>query len=99
MNNYDSCSAVLALVDTDSALDGSVYNVATDEELSIIDLAKMCAAMMGIKDPVIEFEGYRASDPERRLLSTEKIRSRTAWQPQVTLEKGLQECIENYLRR
>lgn len=99
LNNYDSCSAVLALVNTDSALDGSVYNVATDEELSIIDLAKMCAAMMGIKDPVIEFEGYRASDPERRLLSTEKIRSRTAWQPQVTLEKGLQECIENYLRR
>ncbi len=98
LNNYDSCSAVLALADTDSALDGSVYNVATDEEISIIDLAKMCAAMMGIKDPVIEFEGYRASDPERRLLSTEKIRSRTAWQPQVTLEKGLRECIENYLR-
>ena len=98
LNNYDSCSAVLALADTDSALDGSVYNVATDEEISIIDLAKMCAALMGIKDPVIEFEGYRASDPERRLLSTEKIRSRTAWQPQVTLEKGLRECIENYLR-
>ena len=96
LNNYDSCSAVLALINTDSALDGSVYNVATDEEVSIIDLAKLCASMMGIEEPVIEFEGFRASDPERRLLSTEKIRSRTSWQPKVTLEQGLKECVEHY---
>lgn len=98
LNNYDSCSAVLALVNTDSALDGTVYNVATDEEISIVDLAKMCASKMGISDPVILFEGYRASDPERRLLSTEKIRSRTPWRPAVSLEQGLSECIENYLK-
>ena len=98
LNNYDSCSAVLALIATDDALDGSVYNVATDEEISIIDLVKLCAAKMGIADPVIEFEGYRASDPERRLLSTEKIRTRTHWRPQVSLERGLDECVRNYLR-
>lgn len=97
LNNYDSCSAVLALASTDSALDGSVYNVATDEEISIIDLAKLCAEKMGISDPVIEFEGYRESDPERRLLSTTKIRTRTNWKPQVDLNKGLDECIKNYL--
>ena len=97
LNNYDSCSSVLALASTDSALDGSVYNVATDEEISIIDLAKLCAEKMGISDPVIEFEGYRESDPERRLLSTEKIRTRTNWKPQVDLYKGLDECIKNYL--
>lgn len=98
LNNYDSCSAVLALADTDSALDGSVYNVATDEEISIIDLAKLCAKKMGISDPVIEFEGYRESDPERRLLSTDKIKTRTPWRPVVGLEKGLDECIDNYLK-
>lgn len=97
LNNFDSCSAVLALASTDSALDGTVYNVATDEEISIIDLAKLCAKKMGIADPVIEFEGYRESDPERRLLSTEKIRTRTSWKPQVNLNKGLDECIDNYL--
>jgi dTDP-glucose 4,6-dehydratase len=97
LNNFDSCSAVLALVNTDSALDGTIYNVATDEEISIVDLAKLCAANMGITDPVIEFEGYRESDPERRLLSTEKIRTRTGWKPAVDLDKGLAECISNYL--
>ena len=97
LNNYDSCSAVLALVNSDQALDGTVYNVATDEEISIIDLVRLCASKMGINDPVIEFRGYRESDPERRLLSTEKIRSRTCWRPRIDLSKGLEECIENYL--
>ncbi len=99
LNNYDSCSAVLALANTASALDGTVYNVATDEEISIIDLAKMCAEKMGINDPVIEFNGYRESDPERRLLNTEKIRTRTTWKPVVGLDKGLEECITNYLKK
>ena len=98
LNNYDSCSAVLALAGTDSALDGTVYNVATDEEISIIDLAKLCASKMGITDPVIEFNGYRESDPERRLLSTEKIRTRTSWKPAVDLSRVLDECITNYLK-
>ena len=99
LNNYDSCSAVLALASTDSALDGTVYNVATDEEISIIDLAKLCASKMGIENPVIEFDGYRESDPERRLLNTEKIKTRTDWKPVVGLDKGLEECITNYLKR
>ena len=97
LNNYDSCSAVLALASKDSALDGSVYNVATDEEISIMDLARLCASKMGIDNPIIEFEGFRTADPERRLLSTEKIKTRTGWSPKVDLDKGLNECIENYL--
>ena len=97
LNNYDSCSAVLALARTDSALDGTIYNVATDEELSIIDLTKLIASKMGIDDPVIKFEGFRESDPERRLLSTEKIRTRTNWEPVMDLDKGLSECVEYYM--
>lgn len=96
LNNYDSCSAVLALARTDSALDGTIYNVATDEEISIIDLTKLIAEKMGIDEPVIKFEGFRESDPERRLLSTEKIRTRTDWKPIIDLDKGLSECVEFY---
>ena len=96
LNNYDSCSAVLALARTDSALDGTIYNVATDEEISIIDLTKLIAEKMGIDEPVIKFEGDRESDPERRLLSTEKIRARTDWKPLIDLDKGLSECVEFY---
>ena len=96
LNNYDSCSAVLALISSPDALDGTVYNVATDEEIKITDLVKLCAEKMGIKEPEISFEGYRESDPERRILSTEKIRTRTTWTPIVTLDKGIEECVASY---
>ena len=98
LNNYDSCNAVLELAKTDSALDGSIYNVATDEEISIIDLTKLIASKMGIGEPQIKFEGFRESDPERRLLSTDKIKTRTNWNPIIDLDKGLDECVENYTK-
>jgi dTDP-glucose 4,6-dehydratase len=93
LHNEDSCSAVIALVETEDALDGSIYNVATNEEISIIDLVKLCAEKLGIEHPEIIFNGYRASDPERRLLNTEKIRSRTGWKPHVSLAQGIEECV------
>ena len=96
LNNIDSCSAVLALASTHAALDGSVYNVATDEEITILDLVKLCAAKMEIAKPEIVFEGHRDSDPERRLLSTEKIRKRTGWKPVVMLEEGIAACVASY---
>lgn len=94
LHNEDSCSAVIALAETDEALDGSVYNVATDEEISIIDLVKLCADKLGIDNPEIIFNGFRASDPQRRVLSTEKIRSRTGWEPKITLDQGIEMCVE-----
>lgn len=98
LHNIDSCSAVLALADTDSALDGSVYNVATDEEISIIDLVRLCGECMGIANPAISFSGFRESDPERRVLSTEKIRSRTNWRPIISLRKGIEMCVSEMRR-
>lgn len=93
LHNIDSCSAVLALIDSEDALDGTVYNVATDEEITIIDLTFKIARKMGLPKPDILFSGYRSSDPERRILNTEKIRSRTGWTPIISLDKGLDLCI------
>lgn len=93
LHNYDSCSAVIALMDCDKALDGSVYNVGTDEEISILDLVGLCGRKLGIEKPKIIFKGYRASDPEKRLLNTEKIRNATGWKPVVTIDKGIEMCV------
>lgn len=98
LHNIDSCNAVLELMNTESALDGTVYNVATDEEISIVDLTKLIASKMGIENLQIVFDGYRASDPERRILNTDKIRSRTAWKPKVSLSDGLDMCIASIER-
>lgn len=93
LHNIDSCNAVLGLINHPDALDGTVYNVATEEEISIVNLTKLIASKMGIENPKIEFEGYRESDPERRLLNTDKLRTRTNWKPLVSLDEGIDLCI------
>ena len=72
--------------------------MATDEEISIVDLVKLIAKKMGMDDVKIKFEGYRKSDPERRLLNTDKIRTRTHWKPVVTLDEGLEMCVKSIER-
>ena len=94
LHNKDSCSAVMALAETEDALDGSVYNVATDEEISIVELVYLCAGKMGIQNATITFSGWRESDPERRLLSIDKIKHRTGWSPQVSLDEGIDMCLK-----
>ena len=94
LHNEDSCSAVIALIQSENALDGSVYNVATDEEISIVDLVRLCARKMDFENPQITFKGYRESDPVRRLLNTEKLRTRTGWQPHIMLEQGIEMCLK-----
>jgi len=93
LHNIDSCRSVMALINSEKALDGTVYNVATDEEITIIDLTYKIAEKMGLPKPEIIFEGYRTSDPERRILNTEKIRIRTDWSPIINLDKGLEMCV------
>lgn len=94
LHNIDSCAAVLAVIDTPEALDGTVYNVATEEEVSILELVDRCAQAIGINKPEVIFSGYRESDPQRRVLSSEKLRTRTGWNPTITLEQGIKMCVE-----
>lgn len=94
LHNIDSCDAVLHLLEHPDAMDGSVYNVATEEEISILDLVALIAGKLGIENPEITFEGYRESDPVRRVLSTEKLRTRTGWAPKISLEEGIDMIID-----
>jgi nucleoside-diphosphate-sugar epimerase len=94
LHNRDSCSAVVALLENESALDGSSYNVGTDEEINIVALVEKIAALMDVRDLQITFEGMRTADPERRLLNTDRLRSRTGWFPAVSLDDGIGMCVD-----
>jgi dTDP-glucose 4,6-dehydratase len=98
LHNQDSCDAVIALLETPDALDGSIYNVGTNEEILIPDLVRLIAKKIGKPQIDIIYEGERSADPARRLLNTEKINVRTSWTPKVTLDKGLDMCIAEKLK-
>lgn len=94
LHNHDSCASVLALLSTDTALDGSVYNVGTDEEIAITELVRLIASKIDMPNPAIKFEGIRTSDPPRRKLNTDKLRNATGWQARMSLDQGLDDCIK-----
>ena len=98
LHNIDSCAAVIALIEAEEALDGTIYNVATNEEISMIELVELCSRKLGVLNPEILFEGYRESDPERRLLNIDKIKRRTNWRPVINLDRGIQMCIEEMMK-
>ncbi len=89
LHNIDSCSSVLCLLKEEESLDGSVYNVGTKEEISMIDLVKNIAKKMNINNLEINYDGYRENDPERRLINCDKIRSKTSWNDSISLDEGL----------
>jgi dTDP-glucose 4,6-dehydratase len=99
LHNYDSCAAVIALLFRDKALDGSVYNVGTDEEIAITELVRIIGSKINMPNPSVKFEGVRTSDPPRRKLNTDKLKNATDWQPRVSLDQGLDDCIKNRKQR
>lgn len=99
LHNCDSCSAVLAVIEGKDTLDGTVYNVATEEEVSILELVDLCAKALKLEEYDIEFEGYRSADPERRLLSSGKLREKTNWRPTVSLREGIERCVKYRLSK
>ncbi len=93
LHNVDSCAAVISLMDSDKSLDGSVYNVGTQEEIYIPDLAVRILEFLQRPEVPVYFVGHRDCDPKRRLLNINKIRQATGWAPQITLDEGLKQCI------
>ncbi|QKF72295.1 NAD(P)-dependent oxidoreductase [Aliarcobacter faecis] len=98
LHNYDSCSSIISLLESDKALDGSVYNVGTQEEIQILELVQKIANKMNIKNLQIYYDGYRENDPIRRLLNTDKIKAKTNWKETITLNMGLDMCINTKVK-
>lgn len=94
LHNYDSCLSVITLMESEHALDGTIYNVGTQEEILIPNLVRLIGTKLGHNDVEIYYKGERSADPTRRLLSTKKIFEITGWVPRISLEEGIKMCID-----
>lgn len=77
-----------------SEVSDEVFNVATGEEVSLLELAQALLRTMG-SDLVPEHGPERKVNPvPRRLASTQKARDRLGFTPTVSLEEGLQRLVD-----
>ena len=82
------------------AADGEIFNIGSDEEITILGLAKMIHRLIeGDSDPQIDFVSYESfsdkpyEDVMRRVPDTTKIRETLGVKAQVPLEEGLTRTI------
>ena len=93
----DVVNALLGLLDNDGAI-GGVFNVGSQEEISILDLAQRIIEKSGSSSriqliPYADAFPSGFEDMQRRLPAIDKIGSLTGWKPTRTLDEILHETI------
>ncbi len=75
--------------------DGQPLNVGTGIEVNIYDLANMIAKMVGY-DGLLVYDQTKPDGTPRKLLDSSVINS-LGWNHTISLEKGLQLALDNYI--
>lgn len=92
----DTAQAFIAIAEQ-SSLIGAEVNIATQQEISVGDLAKKLMTLTGKQATIVSSdERLRPanSEVERLLGSAEKLKSTTDWNPACNLEQGLMRTID-----
>jgi UDP-glucose 4-epimerase len=96
----DAVRAAIALMDSD-AIVGEVFNVGTEEEITILDLAERIRELTGsdseiVLVPYADVYGENFEDMPRRVPSLDKIRAAIGFEPRMALEETLQSAIAHH---
>lgn len=92
----DTVAGFVAIANSKETI-GHEINIATQQEISIQDLAQYLINSINPNAKIISDDVRlrpEKSEVERLLGSAEKIRSLTSWKPEYTLEQGLKHTIE-----
>lgn len=88
----DLATAVLLMLENDSV---GIRNVGSGEELSILELASLMAAVMGYEGRV-EWDSSAPDGTPRKLLDSSRMRA-LGWTPSISLDEGLASTYDWFL--
>ena len=96
----DLVEAVIELMNCEQAA-GNVYNIGSNEEISIEQLANKIIEMTGSKSikqyiPIEVAYGMPIEDMMRRVPSLERIKEAIGWRPKTSLDETLRVIIESH---
>ncbi|MFN4242861.1 MAG: GDP-mannose 4,6-dehydratase [Tepidisphaerales bacterium] len=96
----DVVDAMMKLMDTPAAV-GGVFNLGSDEEVSINELARRVIAATGSNSPVEHvsyeaFYGRAFDDMMRRVPDLRRIRAAIGYQPRRNLEQIIQSVVNDF---
>jgi UDP-glucose 4-epimerase len=94
---HDAVAAILLLMETDDAA-GDVFNIGTDDELAVIELARRVIEHAGSNSrialvPYEEAYGEGFEELGRRRPDTSRLRGLTDWAPTRTIDDAIDDVI------
>ncbi|MDR1549459.1 MAG: dTDP-glucose 4,6-dehydratase [Hungatella sp.] len=90
----DHCSAIYCVIK--EGVNGEVYNVGGNQEITNLDLTRKILALMGKDESVIRYVNDRPGHDFRYSLNTDKIKA-LGWTPQFDITSGLKHTVEWYV--
>jgi len=90
----DNCRAIYAVLQEGKV--GDVYNIGTDHVERNLDMAKRILRILKKPESLIKHVTDRPGHDRRYALDCGKIRQKLGWQPQISLQRGLEETVEWY---
>jgi nucleoside-diphosphate-sugar epimerase len=93
----DTANALIRMLVNDNVR-GEVVNIGSQNEVSIMDLAKMIIRLTDSSSKMV-FTEARPDDPRKRCPNISKAKRLLGWEPKISLEDGLQYTIEWFKRR
>jgi len=93
----DTVNALIRMIVNDNVR-GEVVNIGSQDEVSIMDLAKMIIRLTGSSSKII-FTKARPDDPRRRCPDISKAKKLLGWEPKTSLEDGLKYTIRWFMGR
>ena len=76
-----------------SELTGEVVNIGSEEEIRIIELARIIKELTG-SESTMEFHPMPPDDPRRRCPDIQRARELLSWEPTVSLKEGLKKTTK-----
>ncbi|MBI1175214.1 MAG: NAD-dependent epimerase/dehydratase family protein [Sideroxydans sp.] len=92
--HMDDVSSATHLVATQGAL-GETYHISTNEIVTVRELVERICQKMGVDfNAHVEVVGERLGKDAAYMLDSSKIRQSLGWKDRVSLDEGLDDCIE-----
>ena len=89
----DAAKGILQLVRSKS--EERIYNLGSEKEISIRDLALLIGSIVGYEG-TLDFDSSKPNGTPRKLMSSERLR-RLGWEPETSLEEGILKTYEWYV--
>ena len=92
----DNVAALMKIIDSGEL--NSVYHIASQDEVSVVEIVEKIAAVMGAEYPsCMEHTSDRTGQDVRYALATDEIEE-LGWRAEISLDDGLKDLVNQYSR-